>query len=123
VTVVVQPGDRPSEVWHDPSRGTLSWLTLISGDITPTKGMVAGIAVVGTGETLAPHRHPQDEIYVGLEGEGRIMVDGTIHHLPPGALIFIPGGTEHAVPPAATPFRYLYVFPTDRFADVAYTFV
>jgi quercetin dioxygenase-like cupin family protein len=122
VTTVVQPKDRPLEGWDDPARGTLMWQTLISGDITPTKGMVAGLAIVGLGETLAPHSHPQDEIYVGLEGTGAIMVGGVVHPLPPGALIFIPGGTEHAVPPATAPFRYLYVFPTDRFSDVDYTF-
>lgn len=122
MTVVVLPGDRPLEGWEEPARGSLKFQTLISGDLTPTSGMVVGIGVVGIGETLAPHSHPQDEIYVGLEGTGALMVDGVVHPLPTGAVIFIPGGTEHAVPPAAEPFRYLYVFPTDRFSDVDYRF-
>ncbi len=41
-----------------------------------------------------------------------------------GMAIFIPGNAEHAVANYdAYPLRFIYVFPTDTFQQVEYTFV
>jgi quercetin dioxygenase-like cupin family protein len=42
-----------------------------------------------------PHFHPWEEIYVVLEGELEVTVDGDTHVLQKGDAAHIPGGTVH----------------------------
>ena len=42
-----------------------------------------------------PHFHPWEEIYVVLEGELEVTVDGETHVLKKGAAAHVPGGTTH----------------------------
>jgi quercetin dioxygenase-like cupin family protein len=109
--------------WPDPARGRIGWQTLLSAGQTDSNSLVAGVATLQAGDDLLAHHHPQAEIYFGLEGCGTVMIDGVPHDLSPGVLLFIPGGTVHALPPVTGTLRFLYAFATDSFADVAYSFV
>ena len=43
-----------------------------------------------------PHHHPWDEIYVMLEGEIEVSVDGQASVVGPGATVHVPAGTAHS---------------------------
>lgn len=108
--------------WDDPARGTLTWRMLISADVTPTAGLVCGIAEMQPGETFALHRHAEPEVYFGIEGEGEVLVDGVAHRLAPGVALYIPSMAEHGVPHVTTPLRGFYSFARDRFDQITYHF-
>jgi mannose-6-phosphate isomerase-like protein (cupin superfamily) len=122
--VVASPTGRPRESFDDASRGTASWVTLFSGDITPTSAMSAGVMELPpNGGTLEPHRHAQAEIYFVAEGSGLVTIDGLEQTIGAGAAVFIPGDTLHGVRNvSAAALRIFYVFPTDSFAEVIYRF-
>jgi quercetin dioxygenase-like cupin family protein len=111
----------PSQ-WDDPARGSISWKTLLSGDVTASDSLVCGIAIMRAGDTFALHSHPQPEVYFGLEGTVQVMIDGQAHDLSPGVALFIPGGAVHGVLRAQEDVRWLYTFAVDRFDQVTYTF-
>jgi quercetin dioxygenase-like cupin family protein len=121
--VVVRTADRPRETWDDPTRGDISWFTLISGDLTPSNTFSAGIAELEPGGSLAPHRHAEPEIYCILEGSCTVTIDGTDHGAGVGTVVFIPGNAEHGIHnESSRRTRLFYVFATDRFSDVVYRF-
>jgi quercetin dioxygenase-like cupin family protein len=64
-----------------------------------TNAMGSSIEVFDTsgpaGGGPPPHHHPWEEIYVVLEGELEITVDGVTNVLTKGAAAHIPGGTVH----------------------------
>ena len=113
-----------SDGWAEPEgRGVVGWQTLISGDITPTEALTAGIAVFEPGGFLALHRHEPAEMYFILEGTGIVTLDGVDNLVKPGDCVFIPPMAEHGVRNLEVgALRFLYVFPTNSFADVAYQF-
>jgi quercetin dioxygenase-like cupin family protein len=43
-----------------------------------------------------PHRHPWEEIYVVLDGQLEVLVEGETHTLTKGGLAHVPAGAEHA---------------------------
>ncbi len=45
----------------------------------------------------ATHKSPYDEIYYVIEGEAVLHMDGEDYALDPGAVVFIPWGTFHAL--------------------------
>ncbi len=117
-----QSGIAPAQ-WDDPARGTITWKTLIFGDVTPTDSLVCGIAIMQAGDTFALHSHPQAEIYFGIEGSVDVWVDGVTYPLSAGVALFIPGGAVHGVLRAAHPVRWFYTFAVDRFDAVPYSFL
>jgi quercetin dioxygenase-like cupin family protein len=108
--------------WDDPARGTLSWRTLISAGVTPSQGLVCGVAEMQPGQTFALHRHAEPEVYFGLEGTGEVIIDGVAHVLAPGVALFIPSMAEHGVPGVKAPLRWFYAFARDSFDQIAYHF-
>jgi mannose-6-phosphate isomerase-like protein (cupin superfamily) len=85
--------------------------------------MTAGVAELVKGGFLAPHRHPQAEIYYVLAGRGRMTVDSEAVDVEAGTALFIPGGSEHAIRNDGDELlRFFYVFAVDRIEDVKYTF-
>jgi quercetin dioxygenase-like cupin family protein len=114
--------DAPLETWSD-ARGRLSFHTLVSGDRTPSEGLVAGVAIVAPGGELALHSHTQPEIYFALEGKAVVTIDGVAHDVAAGAAVFIPGDAPHGISnPFGETFRIFYVFPADRFEEIRYRF-
>lgn len=106
----------------DPSFGTATWRTLVSGDRDPSTGLVAGVAQFGPGGTLNPHRHAPPEIYFGLSGEGVVTIDGVPHRIAPGVAVYLPGNSEHGVVAGPQGLNFFYTFPVDRFDQVDYRF-
>jgi len=45
----------------------------------------------------ASHPPPHDELYVVLKGKAVLHMDGVDYDLEPGSVVFIPGGTFHAL--------------------------
>lgn len=105
-----------------PAFGSVRWRTLFCADRTPTAGVVLGVAEFAPGGTLLPHRHVPAEVYFGLAGHAIVTVDGAPQPMEPGTALFIPGDAEHGTVAGPDGFRLLYVFPRDRFSDVAYRF-
>jgi quercetin dioxygenase-like cupin family protein len=120
--VLVDQHDLPEENWQDPSKGSIRWKTLLSGDVTATNSLVCGIAIMDAGETFALHFHAAPEVYFGLEGEVDVHINDTVHRLKPGVALFIPSNAVHGVICADQPVRWFYTFATDAFSDIAYTF-
>ena len=114
----------PDDGWDEPEgRGVARWKALFSGDLTPTAGLTSGIVFLEPGGFLAPHRHPPAEIYHVLDGELTVTIDGSEYRAGAGDTLHIPGMAEHGCRNlTALPLRFLYVFPTDSFADVTYIF-
>ncbi len=121
-TTTVDAADCPPDNWGDAARGTLQWRTLISAPVTPTAGLVCGVAEMQAGEHFAAHRHAEPEVYFGLEGEGDVVIDGVPHRLAAGIAIFIPSMAEHGVPTVTGPLRWFYTFACDGFDQITYTF-
>jgi mannose-6-phosphate isomerase-like protein (cupin superfamily) len=95
------------QTWDDP-RGRLAFHTLVSGEATPSNGLVAGVAIVEPGGELAPHSHAQQEIYFVLEGAALVTIEGVERKVALGATVFIPGHARHAIHnPFAETFRIL----------------
>jgi quercetin dioxygenase-like cupin family protein len=119
---VTSAADVAAEAWDD-ARGRISFHTLISSGDTPSNGLVAGLATVESGGNLAKHRHAPAEIYYAVEGAATVTIDGNARVVSAGAAVFIPGNSWHQIDNAFDrPFRFLYVFPADRFEDVEYVF-
>ncbi len=49
------------------------------------------------GQGLSEHTTPFDALAHVLEGEAEIVIAGTAHRVPGGALILMPGGQPHAL--------------------------
>jgi quercetin dioxygenase-like cupin family protein len=115
--------DVPPQSWSD-ARGRLSFHTLVSGEYTPSAGLVAGVSIVEPRGELALHSHAQPEIYYALEGKALVTIDGVENVVAAGAAVFIPGDAQHGIRnPFGEAFRIFYVFPADRFEDIRYNFV
>ena len=65
-----------------------------------TNAMGSSIEVFDTtgpsGVGPPPHRHPWEEIYVVLDGELEVVVDGEAYTVAAGGLAHVPPDTEHA---------------------------
>lgn len=120
--VLARPLEEPTDGWDD-QRGRAVWTRLFSKGSTPTDSMTAGVAELKQGGFLAPHRHPQAEIYYVLVGQGTVTIDGVANVVAAGTAVFIPGDSEHTIRnDAAAVLRFFYVFAVDRIEDVTYTF-
>lgn len=121
--VVRHAADLPVESFADPDFGTVRWRTLFSSDRTATEGLTCGLASLAEGEFLALHRHAPPEVYFGVSGRLRVVVDGTSHDLVPGVAIYIPGNAVHGVFAEAGEGSFFYTFARDSFHEVEYNFL
>jgi mannose-6-phosphate isomerase-like protein (cupin superfamily) len=104
-------------------RGTVQWKTLVSGDITPSRGLTAGVARLRPGGALRLHRHAQAEIYLILEGTGVVTIEGEEREVGPGITVYIPGGAVHGIENRGSgEVRFAYILEADSFEDVEYVF-
>ncbi len=102
----------------------LRWKTLISGDVTPTEGLVMGICEVPAGVTLNLHRHLPQEIYYVTEGSGEVQVDSEIQNVEQGSVIYVPGNAVHGIRNnSSETLCLMWIFPADVWRDIEYHMV
>lgn len=66
----------------------------------------------GAGETIAPHRHPRDQVLYAIEGVMRVATDGEAWIVPPDRALYVPGGVDHGVAmKGRVEMRTLYIQP------------
>ena len=58
-------------------------------------GLELGVYVLVAPEPDRQQPHADDEVYVVLEGNGVLEVEGARHSLAPGQAIFVPAGADH----------------------------
>lgn len=124
--IVVDEHAREWEGWadeHAGERGDVVWKTLISGGVTESSDLTAGIARVPSGEALHEHHHAQAEIYFVLEGHGVVTIGGADADVAPGQTVFIAPGALHGLRSTGPgDLRIFYVLAADAFEDVTYVF-
>lgn len=124
--VVVAGHVREWETWppeQAAQRGEVFWKTLISAGVTSSDSLTLGVARVPPGAMLRPHRHAPAEVYLVLEGEGVVTIDGTRRPVRAGAAVFLPGDALHAIEcTGPAELRFAYAFAVDAFEDVEYVF-
>ena len=121
--LVLDEARAPLDGWDDPVKGRIRWRTLFSKGGTPTDGITCGVADLGPGDWLGPHRHAPPEIYYVFAGRGVVTLNGAEHVVGPGSAVFIPGMAEHGIRQTGTELlRFLYGFPVNSFDTVEYLF-
>ena len=122
--VIVTTQDRSRESFDALAPGKVSWFTLISGDLTTSDRMSAGIMELEPGGTgLRPHRHNPPEIYHVIAGAGVLTIEHVDTVVGVGSTAFIPRDAEHSLRNTGEGLlRIFYVFPTDSFAEVVYRY-
>ena len=127
IATLVDLGKLGWETWDDPklaAQSAVRWKLVFSGQRTPTEAMSIGLAEIAPGGVLPLHRHDPAEIYHVLEGQGEVVVADVVHELRPGRMLFIPPGIAHQTTNTGpSSLRFLFVFPTDSFEEVAYQFI
>lgn len=99
----------------------IRWKTLVSGDRTPTCKLIMGILEVPPGAKMNTHRHEAPEVYFVYDGVGEVFVDGVIHEVVAGSILFLNGNSVHGVRNSTdTILKLMWMFPGDSFADIEY---
>ncbi len=120
---VVCPDAPCEQGWDDEQTGSLYFRTIFSAGQTPTEALTAGVSDITPGNALKLHRHPQPEIYHLVAGEGIVTIDGDEYPVQTGSSVFIPGNAVHGIRNTGqSTLRFFYVFATDSFDNVQYTF-
>jgi quercetin dioxygenase-like cupin family protein len=122
--VVVGEDERAWEALGDEEASdSVLFKTLISGGLTKSEALTAGVAKIPTGAALSRHRHRQAEVYLVLAGEGSVRVGDGVRPVRAGSAVFVPGGAVHACEnTGASELRLAYVLAADSFEDVEYVF-
>ena len=60
-----------------------------------SEGIEIGVYVLVAPEPDRQQPHADDEVYVVLDGQGTLEVDGAPVELHPGNAVFVPAGAEH----------------------------
>jgi quercetin dioxygenase-like cupin family protein len=122
--VVVGEDERAWEVLGDEEASdSVLFKTLISGDLTKSEALTAGVAKIPPGAALSRHRHSQAEVYLVLAGAGSVRVGDGVRSVRAGSAVFVPGGALHSCEnTGASELRLAYVLAADSFEDVEYVF-
>jgi quercetin dioxygenase-like cupin family protein len=124
VPVVVGEDERAWEGMEDEEASDrVLFKTLISGGLTRSEALTAGVAKIPPGAALFRHRHRQAEIYLVLAGEGSVRVGDGVRSVRAGSAVFVPGGAVHSCAnTGASELRLAYVLAADSFEEVEYVF-
>jgi quercetin dioxygenase-like cupin family protein len=76
--------------------GLLSHVLLERGD-APGANLAVTWVRVEPGSRQRPHSHDPQQVYVIVEGEGRMQVGEETRDVTRGDLVFIPPGAEHGI--------------------------
>lgn len=105
------------------ARGKAQWKELLGAGSGVQNDMTMGVVRLQQGESLEPHRHAQPETYFTLSGRGTVTIEGVIHHVDPGRMLFIPGNAQHQINNVhAQDLLILYAFATPDFSTIRYQF-
>ena len=122
--IVSREEDKEWETWNEediPRKGLVYWKTLISKGVTRSENLTLGLANLPPGGALHEHRHEQEEVYLVLEGNGRVKVGDEKLAVEAGAAGFLTGDALPSFENFGTSdLRVAYVFPADSFEDVEY---
>ena len=104
-------------------RGTAQWKELLGSGSGCQNDMTMGVVRIRQGESLEPHQHAQPETYFTLSGRGTVTIDGVVHRVEAGRMLFIPGNATHQINNVeAQDLMILYAFAIDDFNNVQYRF-
>lgn len=85
--------------------------------------MTMGVVRLRKGESLEPHRHAQPETYFTLSGHGTVTIEGEVHHVDAGRMLFIPGNSQHQINNVEDEdLTILYAFAISDFSKIQYHF-
>jgi len=123
---VIREGELDWESWDDAAlaaKSPVRWKLLLAGERTGTTGFSLGVAEIPPGESLLLHHHGPPEAYYILEGRGATEIAGVKHEVAAGTTLYIPANALHrTVNTGDSPLKFLFIFPTDGFQEVAYHF-
>lgn len=104
-------------------RGKAQWKELLGSGTGCQNDMTLGVVRLRQGESLEPHRHAQPETYYTLSGRGTVTIDGVVHSVQAGRMLFIPGNAQHQINnPHDEDLMILYAFAISDFGKVEYSF-
>ncbi len=104
-------------------RGKAQWKELLGADSGCENDMTVGVVRIRKGESLEPHCHAQPETYFTLSGSGTVTVDGVVHAMEPGRILFIPGNATHQINNVNdADLVILYAFAISDFSKIRYHF-
>lgn len=76
-----------------------------------TPSLAVGLLLLGPGTHYPAHRHPAEELYLPLAGDGEWQKgDGPWRQEPAGAVIHHPAGVQHATRAGSTPLLAAYLW-------------
>ena len=124
VPVVVGEDERAWEAMGgEEASDSVLFKTLISGGLTKSEALTAGVAKIPPGAALSKHRHRQAEVYLVLAGEGSVRVGEGVRSVRAGSAVFVPGGAVHSCEnTSVSELRLAYILAADSFEDVEYVF-
>lgn len=104
-------------------RGKAQWKELLGSGSGCENDMTMGVVRLKQGESLEPHRHSQPETYFTLSGRGTVTIDGVVHAVDAGRMLFIPGNAQHQINNVdEEDLMILYAFAISDFSRVQYHF-
>jgi quercetin dioxygenase-like cupin family protein len=104
-------------------RGKAQWKELLGSASGCQNDMTMGVVRLRTGESLEPHSHSQPETYFTLSGRGTVTIDGVVHAVDAGRMLFIPGNAQHQINNVEKDdLLILYAFAVNDFSTVLYRF-
>ena len=67
-------------------------------DNTNLKNLIVSKTVLHPGKETGGHNHSgQEEVYIFMKGEGKMVVGSKTHHVKQGSIVLIPDGDFHKV--------------------------
>ena len=105
------------------ARGKAQWKELLGSGSGCQNDITMGVVRLKQGESLEPHRHAPPETYFTLSGRGTVTIDGVVHQVEPGRMLFIPGNAQHQINNLnEEDLQILYVFAISDFSKIQYHF-
>ncbi len=104
----------PAEVVGAAGPGaTLRWLIDDAHDGAPVYSL--RMVEIAPGGHSPHHSHPYEHENFVVEGNGKVLIDGTWHPLAPGDVVFVPPNADHEYANAGeVAFKFLCGIPVTR---------
>jgi mannose-6-phosphate isomerase-like protein (cupin superfamily) len=104
-------------------RGKAQWKELLGSASGCQNDITMGVVRLRQDESLEPHRHSQPETYYTLSGRGTVTIEGVVHDVEPGRMLFIPSNAQHQINNVnEEDLQILYVFAVSDFSKIQYHF-